>query len=268
LGSSPDFHLIFQKLKFTVLEYLVVATLAVLFFLFLMHLVSRFIDRFFAKRRTRKVYIKRDTRSSFDKFYSEHKLPSESYWFSSIFHFILDFSEKVFDLFVYLGSYFKSTFSTKTATYKNTQVAPKWTPEIIQSLESKKLIKLVEGYFEALGYLIKYPVSLDNKINDFFFLHKSQTTPPFGIVKCRAIGSDSVSLKTFNSFYDLSIQNGLFNLVLVTTGGFVEEIQNLIQERKGVNLVNMSKLISLLSSLPVDRQVYLLSEIFLNKNNA
>lgn len=253
MNPTSDFHQIVQKLKFVVLEHLFFFALAILFFLFLMHLTSRFIDMLFPKRRKRrKIYIRRDTRSAFDKFHSKNRLPNGSSWILSIFHFILDFSEKVFDLFVYLGSWFKSIFSTKTVAYENTQIAPKWTPEIIQSLESKEFIKLVEGYFEALGYLIKYPVSLNNKSSDFFFLHKSQTTPPLGIVKCRAIGSDSVSLKTFNSLYDLSVQNGLFNLVLVTTGGFAEEIQSLIKERKGINLVNMSKLISLLSSLPVE----------------
>ncbi len=142
---------------------------------------------------------------------------------------------------------------------------PNWTSEIIQSLDSKVFIKLVANYFEATGFLIKYPSSIDSQTSDIFFLYKPEISSPFAIVKCRAIGSDSVSLKTFTTFYDLSRQYGVINMALVTTGGFIEDVQDLIKHRKGINLIGMAQLISLLSKLPIEEQTYLFADMLLNK---
>lgn len=142
---------------------------------------------------------------------------------------------------------------------------PNWTSEIIQSLESKAFIKLVAGCFEAKGFLIKYPSSIDKNTKDIFFLHQSDSNLPFAVIKCRAIGDDLVSLNSLKVVYDLSKQYGLKNLALVTTGGFVDN--DAFQNRRGFNLIGAPQLISLLSQLPMDDQTYLFAEMLIDKNN-
>lgn len=143
---------------------------------------------------------------------------------------------------------------------------PHWTPDIIQSLESKAFIKLVAGYFEAKGFFIKYPSSIDKNTKDIFFLHQSSSNLPFAVVKCRAIGDDLVSLNSLKVVYDLSKQYGLKNLALVTTGGFVDN--DAFQNRRGFNLIGVLELISVLSRLPIDEQTYLFAEMLIDNNNA
>jgi len=144
-------------------------------------------------------------------------------------------------------------------------VIPNWTLDILQSLDSKTFMKLVAGYFEAMDFTIKYPTSIDNKMIDVFFLHKSDNNVPFAIIKCRAIGGDSVNLATLGILYDLSKQYGLINLSLVTTGDFSNELFDLVKNRKGFNLIRASQLISLLAKLPIEEQTYLFADMMLNK---
>jgi len=142
--------------------------------------------------------------------------------------------------------------------------APHWTPEILQSLDSKAFTKLIIEYFAIKGFLIEYPTSIDENTVDVFFLHQYEDNIPFMIVKCRAIGGDLVSLATVKSLYDLSRQYGLKNLALVTTGGFV--YNDVFQNRKEFNLIGAQQLISMLTALPLDEQTYLFANMMINKN--
>ncbi len=141
---------------------------------------------------------------------------------------------------------------------------PNWTPDILQSLNSKVFIKLVASYFRAKGFLIEYPPFLKGEMEDVFFLYES--SKPFAIVKCRAINKDIVSIDTISSFYDLSKQQGFINLALVTTGEFAKN--DTFQNRRGFNLIGAPQLISLLSQLPMDEQTYLFAEMLIDKNNS
>lgn len=124
---------------------------------------------------------------------------------------------------------------------------PNWTPDVLQSLDSKAFIRLIVEYFEAKGFLIKFPTSIDKNTVDIFFLHQPEMSMPFAVVKCRAIGGDLVSLKTIKSLYDLSRQYGLKNLALVTTGRFEDDPSGVIKNRAGFNLIGAPQLISMLN---------------------
>jgi|WetSurMetagenome_2_1015567.scaffolds.fasta_scaffold01729_11 hypothetical protein len=145
-------------------------------------------------------------------------------------------------------------------------IVPHWTPEVIQSLDSKAFIKLVAEYFETKGFLTKFPTSTDKNTVDVFFLHQPEHNMPFAIVKCRAIGRDLVSLETVKLLSDLSKQYGLINLAVATTGYFENDPTGLIKNKKGFNLIGAPQLISMLTALPIEEQTYLFANMMLNKN--
>jgi len=144
-------------------------------------------------------------------------------------------------------------------------VIPNWTPEIIQSLDSKTFIALLAEHFKLTGFVVKYPTSTDRNMVDVFFLYTPENIR-FAIVKCRAIGGDLVRLETVRSFSDLSKQYGVINLALATTGYFENDLEGLIKNKKGFNLIGAPQLISMLTALPIEEQTYLFANMMLNKN--
>ena len=161
------------------------------------------------------------------------------------------------------NNYYKvSDISTKPVV---SNVTPNWTPEIIQSLDSKTFIALLAEHFELTGFVVKYPTSTDRNMVDVFFLYTSENIR-FAIVKCRAIGGDLVSLETVRSFSDLSKQYGVINLALATTGYFENDSAGLTKNKKGFNLIGAPQLISMLTALPIEEQTYLFANMMLNKN--
>ena len=161
------------------------------------------------------------------------------------------------------NNYCKSSYSFAKPVVST--VIPNWTPDIIQTLDSKAFIRLIAEYFEIKGFLIKFPASIDRNMVDVFFLYTSKGVR-FAIVKCRAIGGDLVSLETVKSFSDLSKQYNLINLALVTTGSFEDDPSGVIKNRAGFNLIGAPQLISMLTALPINKQAYLFTNMMLNKN--
>jgi hypothetical protein len=144
-------------------------------------------------------------------------------------------------------------------------VIPNWTPEIIQSLDSKTFMALLAEHFKLTGFVVKYPTSTDKDMVDVFFLYTPENVR-FAIVKCRAVGGDLVRLETVSSFSDLSKQYGVINLALATTGYFEDDPSGLIKNKRGFNLIGTPQLISMLTALPINKQAYLFTNMMLNKN--
>jgi hypothetical protein len=130
---------------------------------------------------------------------------------------------------------------------------------------SKVFINLIAEHFKLEGFVVKYPASTDRNMVDVFFLYTPENVR-FAMVKCRAIGGDLVSLETVKLFSDLSKQYGLINLAFVTTGNFENDPSGMIKNRRGFNLIGAPQLISMLTALPINKQVYLFSNMMLNKN--
>ncbi len=143
-------------------------------------------------------------------------------------------------------------------------IVPTWTVDIIQSLDSKVFIKLLKGYFEAKGFVIRY-ISNDKNMEDVFVICKSNRTASHSIIKCRTIGCDLVSLDTVKILCNLSKQYSLTNLTIVTTGKFSNEVSTLLKNRKGFNLIDVNRLISLLMMLPIEKQIDLFAEALIDK---
>ncbi len=153
--------------------------------------------------------------------------------------------------------------SIEDVVLKKRDVVPIWTIQFIQSLDFKLFIKLVAGYFELKGFSIKY--SSHSDMSDVFFLYKLNGIIPYPVVKCRAIGADLVSVETVKNFYNLSKQYGLTNIIFVTTGKFSSEVFTLLKNQKGFNLIDVNRFISLLTMLPIEKQMDLFAEVLIDK---
>ena len=101
-------------------------------------------------------------------------------------------------------------------------------------------------------------------MEDVFIICKLNRTASHSIIKCRAIGCDLVSLDTVKVLYNLSKQYSSTNLMIVTTGKFSNEVSTLLKNRKGFNLIDVDRFISLLMMLPIEKQVDLFSALELN----
>lgn len=202
MNASPDFHQIFQKLKFATLEYLVIATLVVLFFLFLKEFISRFIDRYFAKKREKR----RDSRSSFDKYISK---PSVS---SKLFNLIFGNSPAL-DANV---AKFLSKKRVKQEIKEDVKLN-RWTLSLLQEIEWRRFEEVCDFYFNLKGYnTILNNFGSDGGVD----IRISKNNHLLAFVQCKSYKNKPVGVNIIREFVGVLTANKVDYGFLITSSFF------------------------------------------------
>jgi restriction system protein len=134
---------------------------------------------------------------------------------------------------------------------------PKWSAEVLSSLEWKRFETVCAEYFRLTGYVPKETrIGADGGVD--IWVYKPGSEKPFGIVQCKAWTTYKVGIKPVRELYGVMAAEGVANGMFITSGEFTNEALEFAEGKK-LRLISGEMFLDFIGKLPAEKQQELLA---------